>query len=229
MSERDEIRELTATALARARLRREEAAEALEALLRCGRSSRQREGRAFFYQGDRPEAALLLLRGRARILQYKGGGRSFELPSRGAGEWLGLAAMAADVPQPCDASAETECLCLELPRYGFALASSSLGFEVLVGRALAAECLALHSFVADESPEERIAAYLLARRARLAGTDKPRVAVTQERLAQAVGLARETVNKKLGELEARGALRALRGQIEVIDWTALEKEREGRA
>jgi cAMP-binding proteins - catabolite gene activator and regulatory subunit of cAMP-dependent protein kinases len=224
MSEREELRRLVAAALGDSD--QDADSEALETMLRCGRSASTREGRAFFYQGDRPEAALLVLRGRARLLQYKGGARKIELPSREKGDWLGLAALAADEPQPYDALAETECLCLALPRYGFALASRERCFEALVARALAAEILALHSFIADESPTEKIAAYLLARRARIAGADKPRVAVTQGELAQAIGVTRETVNKKLGDLEARGLVRALRGQIEVVDWDALAELRD---
>ena len=45
------------------------------------------------------------------------------------------------------------------------------------------ELLALHAHGADDSPEERIVAYILGQRKNMAGIENPRVAVTQERIA----------------------------------------------
>jgi len=201
--------------------------EAMPIARRYGRESRVREGRACFYQGDRAEAALLLLEGRARSIRRGQGGRSIELPGSEAGDWLGLPEIALGAPHAHDALAETDCLFLAFSRYAIALASAMPAFASLLSRELAREALALQARLGDEGPEERILSFLLARRRGLAGVDNGRVAVTQDRIALAVGVTRETVNKRLASLERQGLLRTLRGQIEILDWDGLAARREG--
>jgi CRP-like cAMP-binding protein len=198
-------------------------ARALDAALRHGRLADTRIGKAFFYQGDGAEAAYLLLDGRARRTQYSTGGKPVELPALERGDWLGLAELALGGAHPCDVAAETDCRSLAFTGYGLAAMRAEGAVEALLCRELAREVLGLHAFLADESPEERILAFLLARRRLIAGTANSSIAVTQERLARAVGLTRETVNKKLALLEARGLVRARRGEIEVPDWEALSR------
>jgi len=229
-----DLRVLVEAALARAplpaALAREGAREeAVSALLRHGRGTETREGRAFFYQGDKAEAAYLLLEGRARQVKYKADGKSLELPILEAGDWLGLGELAIGAAHPCDILAECPCLSLAFPLYGFALASSLRSFACLVSRALARELLALHSYVEDEAPEQRILSFLLSRKKELAGIGNSRIAVTQEGIARAVGVTRETVNKKLKSLEDGGLINTLRGQIEVLDWEGLAERRNDGA
>jgi CRP/FNR family transcriptional regulator, cyclic AMP receptor protein len=222
MTPDEDLLHLARAALARARM----PDDSLDAIIRYGRRSDTRSGKAFFYQGDSAEEAFLLLEGEASALRYKASGKAIELPRSGPGDWLGLPELALGAPHPLDLLAAGNCVALAFSRYAFGLASALASFAALVSRALARELLALHAYGADDSPEERILAYILGRRKNLVGIGNPTVAVTQERIAQAVGTTRETVNKKLKGLEREGLLRTLRGQIEVLDWQALEARRQ---
>jgi CRP/FNR family transcriptional regulator, cyclic AMP receptor protein len=200
--------------------------EPLEALLRYGRLERTRAGKAFFYQGDKAEAAFLVLEGNARLVKYRSNGRPMDLPAIERGDWLGLSELVLGVAHPYDALAETACAALAFSRYSFALASALPAFASILARALARESMALQAYLADEGPEEKIVSYLLSRRKELAGIGNARISVTQERLARAIGATRETVNKRLSSLEAMGLVRTLRGQIEVLDWAGLAARKE---
>jgi CRP-like cAMP-binding protein len=215
-------------ALVEAALRRDSGAgvDAIDDALRYGRPTETRAGKAFFYQGDKAESAFLLLEGQARAVKYKANGKPLELPPRESGDWLGLGELVLGAPHPFDALAEGPCATLSFSRYGLGLASSRGPFASILSRALARELLALHSYIEDESPEERILSFLLSRRKELAGLGNSGVTVTQEGIARSIGATRETVNKRLKCLEASGLLRTLRGRIEVLDWEALASRRD---
>jgi CRP-like cAMP-binding protein len=206
-------------------------AAALKAAMRLGREARFREGRALFYQGDGADAAYLILEGGARRVQYSTGGKPVELPPVEPGDWAGLPELVAGVAHPCDALAEGPCLALAFSLRGYRDAAAEPAFAAHAVGALARSALTLHAFLADESPAERLAAFLLARRPRGEGASRDangpaRVDATQDRIARAIGVTRETVNKRLAELESRGLLRTLRGGIEVLDWKGLAGERD---
>jgi len=202
------------------------AGDAIDDALRYGRSAETRAGKAFFYQGDKAESAFLLLEGQARAIKYKANGKPLELPPRESGNWLGLGELVLGAPHPFDALADGTCAALSFSRYSLGLASSRGPFAAVVSRALARELLALHSYIEDEGPEERIVSFLLLRRKELAGLGNSGVTVTQEGIARSIGATRETVNKRLKRLEASGLLRTLRGRIEVLDWEALASRRD---
>jgi CRP/FNR family transcriptional regulator, cyclic AMP receptor protein len=218
-----DTRALVEAALARSR--NAEGEELFDTVLRYGRRAETREGKAFFYQGDKAESAHLLLEGTVRPVKYKASGKPIELPPLAAGDWLGLPELASGVAHPYDALADESCSSIAFSRYGYALASLVPAFAAMVTGALARELLALYAFTEDESPEERIIAFLLSRKRELAGIGTTRVSVTQERLAQAIGVSRETVNKRLKILEHQGLLKTLRGEIEVLDWKVLAMRR----
>jgi CRP-like cAMP-binding protein len=196
------------------------------AIERYGRAIQARQGRALFFQGDRAEAAYLLGSGRVGPLKYKADGRPLELPPLEGGAWLGLPELKLGTAYLYDAVALEDCEALSFSRRSFALAMADAEFSSLVAEALAREVLALHFYIEDDSPEEKLLSFLLARRGRLAGMDKARIEVTQEKIARSIGVTRETVNKRLATLEAQGLLRTLRGEIEVLDWEGLAARRE---
>ncbi len=204
----------------------EERRAAAAVMSRRARPIELRQGRAFFYQGDKAEAAWLLLDGRARAAQFCRGGRRVELPPRERGGWLGLPELVLGLPYLFDALCETDCLAAALQRRDFLLASSDAAFRAVLSRELAREVAALHEIVEDEGPEERILSFLLSRRRDLGGASAAAVSVTQEGIARAIGATRETVNKKLAALESMGLVRTRRGRVEVPDWNALAARRD---
>lgn len=74
-------------------------------------------------------------------------------------------------------------------------------------------CNGLHSVTA------RCARWLLMTQDRVA---KPDFGMTHELLAEMLGVARPTVTEALGELQARGAIQSIWGQIRILDRGALE-------
>lgn len=68
---------------------------------------------------------------------------------------------------------------------------------------------------------QRVAAFLSDETAR---TGSPELALTQERLAQAIGSAREAVNRCLKQMEKEGLVRLERGGLTVLDAGALRAE-----
>ena len=75
-------------------------------------------------------------------------------------------------------------------------------------------CNALHS------AEERLARWLLSSHDR-AGDDEIRL--TQQSMAEMLGVQRTTVTAVTGALQARGLIRAHRGRVEVVDRRGLER------
>ena len=66
--------------------------------------------------------------------------------------------------------------------------------------------------------EQRVVSYLLDESARL-GSDT--IQVTQERMAQAIGSAREAVTRTLKKLSEAGAVELFRGGVRLVDRKAL--------
>lgn len=84
-------------------------------------------------------------------------------------------------------------------------------FIVQLGQSAA--CNGLHNATA------RCARWLLMTQDRV---DKPDFGMTHELLAEMLGVARPTVTEVLGDLQARGALQSIWGQIRILDRKALE-------
>ena len=69
---------------------------------------------------------------------------------------------------------------------------------------------------------QRVASFLVGETAR---TGSPELSLTQERLAQAIGSAREAVNRCLKQMEKDGLVRLERGGLTVLDEGALRAEK----
>jgi CRP/FNR family transcriptional regulator len=84
-------------------------------------------------------------------------------------------------------------------------------------RELSRRYCALHSQIELRTPIDRLARFLLAR---CAGAGE--VACTQEEIAEAVGVTRETVNRHLARLQDKGVLKVGRGSIRIVDAEGLK-------
>jgi CRP-like cAMP-binding protein len=129
----------------------------------------------------------------------------------GPGSIFGLAECFLGTTYQFDALAVEPCGLLRFGRGSLQrLLLSGEATDVLF-RSLAQENIALRGRLDSAGVGERIAAYLLSRSE---GTGKTRVVrTTQERIASAVGAARETVNRRLQDLERAGVLETGRGEI----------------
>lgn len=186
-----------------------------ELLARYGPERELRAGKALYYQGDEAEAAWLVLSGRLRKLRIQGGD-SAAVGEAGPGSWLGLTEVYLGLPCLLDVLALEGTRLRRYSRFNFFELLREGEFTGLVLGELARENCLLHGFLLPLGAEGTVARTLAA----LAGpgtTGTIRLGITQAGLAEAAGLARETVNRALKTLEDEGYLETGRGEILIYD------------
>jgi CRP-like cAMP-binding protein len=193
------------------------------ALRRFGSYVSHRAGRIIAWQGEIAERCYFLLSGSVRPLKHRIGAADIVLPIATRGDWICLAEMVSSSPVLADQACASDCALLSFGARNFALLRGTPGIETWVSLCLAREATSLGGFLAEGGPMERIASFLLSRRKRAAGIESSSVSVTQAEIAVCLGLTRETVNKRLAELESRGIVETSRGSLRIPDWSALEE------
>jgi CRP/FNR family transcriptional regulator, cyclic AMP receptor protein len=216
------VPEGASAALERA-LGKEASAATRSLLLRYGPETRYRDGRVLAWQGDAAERAFLVVSGLVRPRKHRVGASDIVLPAAGPGDWACLAETVAASPVQADYACSGECLLLGFLARNLSRLRDDPEAERWLSLCLAREAVTLGSFLSEGGPLARIASFLLSRRKRAAGIESSSVSVTQAEIASCLGLTRETVNKRLGELESRGIVETARGSLRIPDWSALEE------
>jgi len=209
-------------------------------LVRYGQELTVREGRAYYYQDDPCARAFFLVSGTIRPVKFATDGKPFDLAPVRAGSWFGLAELLSGTNCLFDAVAAEECRAFAFTRINLdrALGNPTAVRAVLVG--LSSEVVLLHRFLADDDAQGKILTFLLSRRRAAAtpgtlqtlGTvgspdtasflmERACVRLTQNELADSVGLSRETVNRQLKQLERSGLIIVGRGEVSIPDWENL--------
>lgn len=188
---------------------------------RYGNEAVLREGRPLFWQDDPVDRAALILDGRILPVKHRLGGQDIVLPPLISGDWAALPEMTAHAASQADYVADTETVYLSFSGHNFAAIRERVSIERHLALALARSTLSLHSWLQEGGSLERIVAWILSKRKSTAGIEKASVTVTQAELARYLGLTRETVNKRLCELERNGLIETHRGGISVADWDSL--------
>ncbi len=164
-----------------------------------------------------------------RAVKFGSDGRSFDLPLLMAGSWFGLAELLSGTVCLFDAVAQDECQALSFSRAALEQALRDGAVTSYLMKELSAQIIRTHRALSDEDSAGKILGFLLERRiAASGGPERSCLRLTQTALAAAVGLARETVNRQLHELEESGLVRISRGEIAVPDWDALRNFAETR-
>jgi CRP-like cAMP-binding protein len=201
-------------------------------LLRYSSERRLRQGKALYYQGDEAEAAYRVKSGRIRLLRVHGGDSQVSGES-GPGSWLCLAEACLGLPCLADALALEACELERFSLYNFHELLREPVFKDLVIDELARGTYLLNAAIGSGGADERVARTLVraceeapggAGAPEMAGKPPRRtvhLALTQVELAAAAGLARETVNRVLGRLEAAGFVETGRGEVLVYDLEGL--------
>jgi CRP/FNR family cyclic AMP-dependent transcriptional regulator len=190
------------------------------ALLRHAGRVSPRKGRVLCYQGDRADRAYLVISGGVRRVLYRSNESTAELGRSGPGEWLGLAEAFLESLYLADAVAETASELLAFSRPGILRVLDSPGIGAYLLGELSRQLYALHGRVEVNLPLDRTVRYL-AEQVNAAGE----VSATQEEIAAAVGLTRETVNRHLAQLQAEGLIRVGRGGLKILDPSRLASRR----
>jgi CRP-like cAMP-binding protein len=186
-------------------------------------------GARLFARGDACDGLYCVVRGRVRITGAIATGQEAILAVLEAPHWFGEIALFDRDVRTHDAWIDADATLLRVPRAALdALLAEHPGYWQHFGRLLAQKLRTV--FVALEEqlllPATCRVARKLASMARgygaWSGPGRHRVSVSQEQLGLMLSLSRQTVNQSLKQLERDGAIRCLRGAIEIVDRDRLD-------
>ncbi len=192
-------------------------------LLREGRIAHVPAGTMLFGPGQPPTHLLLLLEGTVRVQQTSESGRDIVLYRVEAGQScvLTTACLLAYEDYLAEGIAETDLITVAIPRPVFdELLATSPGFRTFVFTAYSRRITDLFRVI-DEVAFQRIDIRLAQRLIDLS-RGSGAVHATHQDLASELGTAREVVSRQLQEFQRRGWIAQSRGNIALLDSTALE-------
>jgi CRP/FNR family cyclic AMP-dependent transcriptional regulator len=186
-------------------------------VLESVRTVQGRKGEVLLAAGEETTGWHAVLYGLVKLQTQSTEGRRQAFLGIPAGEWFGEGSALKGGPRPYDVIAlrDTDMLCL--PRAEFeAMRSTSLAFcQALIGQfnMRLGQALAVIETMRLRTPLQRVAMYL----GPPLWQGSRRMSLSQEELGLLCGLARQTVNTVLGELEQRRLVSLEFGRIEVRD------------
>lgn len=193
-------------------------------LARAGGESHIRDGRVYLWQDDPVERAALVLDGRFLPVKHRMGGADITLPAAGRGEWICLCETMLRIPSLADYIASSDTTILVVPARNLDILQNTPATSRWITSALARSLASIHSWLLEGGAPERILGWLLSRKKEIAGTVNASITATQSQIALELGLSRETINRRLADLEKRGLVQTGRSEIRIPDWEALESE-----
>lgn len=181
-------------------------------------------GSVIFGPGKAPDSLLLMLEGTVRVQQTSEQGREIVLYRISAGEScvLTTACLLAYEDYLATAIAETDVTAVAIPRSVFdQLIALSAIFRKFLFTAYSRRMTDIFKIVEDVAfarLDVRLAQKILL----LAG-ESQLVKTTHYQLAAELGTAREVVSRQLQEFQRRGWISAIRGEIEILNRSGLER------
>ncbi len=207
-------------------------AEDLQALARAGRPRSWPPGTTLFQRGDPGDGMYAIVTGHVRIVLEGPTGAEVIVRRLGPGDVFGELAALDGHPRSASAVAESNVRALHISTRAFrSWIDDHPAVAVPLLAQLAHRLRTTNDQVAEIGlldVETRIARRLLNRFASPPGTltHGARVAVNQRDLAAELGLTRESVNKHLARLKARGVIALERGVVMLLDPPALREAAE---
>lgn len=191
--------------------------------LRHGRSRKFAKGELIQQRGDAGEEFWHILSGSVQIGRYSVDGELNIFALLGPGESFGEQAFLGEFPRLVDAIAGSEAILIQI---GDAELEAAIASDPSVARILlkamahmVQQAFDLIDAGRNLSTAERVAQALL--RLCHEGDSNVAIPVTQQDLADLVGVSRVSLGKALAKLEASDLIRRRYGRIIVKDWTAL--------
>lgn len=194
-----------------------------DVLLRLGRVRALVHGQSLFARGGLADGLCCVTAGGLHIGALDAEGQPAELAYLEPYQWFGEISLIDDLPRTHDAVAEGDTQVLVVPRDALVdwldhhpAFWRDLGR--LVSRKLRVTFVALEELALlplEERLQRRLR--LLAKGYGSREAPRRRIRLGQEVLARMMGVSRQSVNKALKALEARGALRLHYGEIELLD------------
>jgi CRP/FNR family cyclic AMP-dependent transcriptional regulator len=198
------------------------------ALLRLGRVQRLGAGEALFARGQAAQGLCCVLEGALRIGAVQPDGSESVLAFVEPGQWFGEISLIDGLPRTHDAVADGATLLLRVPQAGLQawLAEHPAHWQSIAQLACAKlrMLFGVLEDIAHLPLEGRLAKrlWLLAHGyGARTGPPRRRLYLPQEQLALMLGVSRQSANKALRALEARGVIALRYGEIELLDLPAL--------
>lgn len=199
---------------------------ALQVLARVARVKRVPRNSYLFYQDDPGDAAYVVRTGAIAILLTTVDGRELIINEMRPGECFGELALLTNAPRTASALARKDSELILLPHDEF------LGELERQPRLMRHVLETTVQRLRASTERERALAFLdaPARLARLlleldrAASDKGYLVISQDELAQRIGVARQTTAKTLGQWRRAGWILTGRGKLVIIDRAAVRRQ-----
>lgn len=195
--------------------------EQLSNILRYSIYNPYRKERVLYYQNDRADAVYFILSGKIRKVKWREDSTSVVLEKVEAGSFLGLAEIIFDELYLIDAITEEESGLLYIHKTNFIDLMLMDKFKKIIIKELARAYCSLHRQLEVHTPLQKIIRYIKIVVETFEEKDPKSnnyvINITQENLAEAIGVTRETVNKYLRQLQDIKPVKILRGRIEVLN------------
>lgn len=202
--------------------------ELVSRISELGDTAAYARGSVLFAEGQTPTGIFLVSAGRVKLSVVSPDGKALVLGFFGPGAILGLAATMLGAPHDATAEPTEQTTVTFLPRGAFLkLVQQDAEALFAVAEVLSQRCLSLVGVLRTigllKSARQRLAAFLL--EFRPDGEDHEvsigLAGITQESLAQIVGLSRETASRLLSGFKKRGILEWKRSILTVRNWETL--------
>ena len=204
--------------------------EELDALYACTYERNMTTGEMLIQRGDPGTSMMLILAGEVRVVLPGIDGNDQDLNTLREGAVFGEIALFDCKPRSADVVAATNGRLLVLERASVVrLIERDPQFAM---RVIEIICMRLRATLAQldsilfQDVSQRVVTFLLQRSE---GLERARIDTTQSALGRAVGSTRETVNRRLRDLEARGLIELTPGRITVRDRNGLSALLQGRS
>lgn len=179
------------------------------------------KGETLLHAGEPVLGWYAVLRGLAKLQSESPQGRLSVFLGARSGDWFGEGSALKTEPRRYDVVAlrDTTLLCLPRPLFD-ELRHGNLAFSQFLVERLnlrLGQAMAMIEAERIRSPQQRVALYL----GSLFWPGQRRLSISQEELAQLVGLSRQTVNRVLRAMQERGLVSLEFGRIGILDEAAL--------
>ncbi|MEM7340858.1 MAG: Crp/Fnr family transcriptional regulator [Actinomycetota bacterium] len=206
-----------------------------EAMAAAGTSRAYPTGSVVFHEGERSTFAVVLRRGRLKLTTSSPEGRELLIELRGENELIGELGVIDDAPRSASAIAVERVEALTIPAAAFndlLVERGSISVAVL---RLTASRLRQSGLRRLESGTSDVLVRLSRRLVELVGDTAPRTdgvievmsPLTQQEMAEWIGVSRDAVVLALRQLRENGAIETGRRQIRIHDFELLKKIAEG--
>lgn len=197
------------------------------ALMSVARRSRTGAGGAIYRAGDAPSGLYQVLGGHVRLISYPTAGRQLVNLVVPPGDWFGELSTLDGEPRPHDAIAVGQVSVLHLPQRDLdRLGEADPGLYRDIARLACRHQRAALDYIGamlGRTVLGRLAQTLLAMAERPPGEAPYSLRISQDDLAGPAGLSRQSLNRRLAELEAAGLIRKSYRQILLVDPEGLNR------